>query len=524
MFLIQVHHGKDAKQLTHGTGPLEFGRGPDRGTPRFVLADPYVSRDQLRVESTADGRLRLENLSRKREIRVGADRILGVGQALEVEMPATLVVGNTALHFLPDDAPALDMESMMTLGVPATRVPRKEGPPRLIELGDAPRPEVLAYWVEQVLSLQQAGRSTADLLERSAQVIVGMVGLDEGMILLRRGNEWTEAARAPSGLQPSRFSRTLLDQMCVERRTYFQNMAAGHASPTASLEGIRAVVASPIFGVDGDAAGAVYGVRMKPVRGETGIRPLEAQMIQLLAGAIGTHLAREHALQTRLQFERFVSPEIAAELESNPHLLESRRQEVTLLASDLRGFTSLSERLPADVTSRVIQDVMNRLTERILEHGGAIVDFAGDGILAMWNAPSPQPDHVLRGCKAAIAMLAEMPRLNERWQAAIGSPLSIGIGVHVGEAMVGNTGSSQRLKYGPLGFAVNLASRIQGATKSLGVPLLVSEAVRTRIEGAMPAECVGTAPMAGVQQEVQLYRLTADGDPRDGPRSSVVET
>src|SRR5262249_53982655 len=157
-----------------------------------------------------------------------------------------------------------------------------------------------------------------------------------------------------------------------------------------SLQNIDAVVASPIFGLQGDeVVGAVYGSRKsRPRMKSGGIRPLEAQLVQLLAGAIGANLARATATKTRVQFEQIFSPELVRELERDPNLLEGRNQEVTILMSDLRGFSRFSEKLGPLDTCRLIRDVMERLSNRIVEHSGVIVSYLGDGILAMWNAPA----------------------------------------------------------------------------------------------------------------------------------------
>ena len=135
-------------------------------------------------------------------------------------------------------------------------------------------------------------------------------------------------------------------------------------------------------------------------------------MVQLLAAAVGAFLARAAVAKTRAQFEQFFSPELVRELERHPDLLEGRDQEVTILVSDLRGFTTIVERTDARTTCQLVRDLMERLTERIAEQGGVIVDYAGDGILAMWNAPVPQPDHPVSACRAALAMLGELPALN----------------------------------------------------------------------------------------------------------------
>src|SRR5262249_4605879 len=201
------------------------------------------------------------------------------------------------------------------------------------------------------------------------------------------------------------------------------------------------------------------------------------------------------------------SPELVRELERDPNLLEGRSQEVTVLFSDLRGFTKLSLELGPQVTCRLLRDMMERLTEHIVSHGGVIVDYAGDGILAMWNAPSPQPDHALRACSAALDMLGMMTDLNERWRETAGGKLALGIGINTGIAQVGNTGSSRKFKYGPHGHTVNLASRVQDATKKLGLPLLITEATRASLSPDMAVRRLGKVRLPGVHDPVVLFEL-----------------
>jgi adenylate cyclase len=208
-----------------------------------------------------------------------------------------------------------------------------------------------------------------------------------------------------------------------------------------------------------------------------------------------------------MQFEQFFSPELVRELEHNPNLLEGRTQDVTVLFSDLRGYTALSQRLGAENTCRLVRDVMERLSERIVEHGGVIVDYAGDGILAMWNAPTPQADHALRACHAALDMLGELPGLNEKWHDLAGGTLALGVGVNTGSAQVGNTGSSRKLKYGPHGHTVNLASRVQDATKKLGLPLLITAATRDLLPPNLAIRRLGRVRLPGVQEPVVLHEL-----------------
>jgi adenylate cyclase len=238
-----------------------------------------------------------------------------------------------------------------------------------------------------------------------------------------------------------------------------------------------------------------------------GIRPLDAQLVQLIAAAVGANLARTVATRTRAQFEQFFSAELARELENDPSLLEGRDQEITVLFSDLRGFTGLSQRMGAADTCRLVRDMMEHMSERIVEHGGAIVDYAGDGILAMWNAPVLQQDHAARACRAALAMIGELPGINARWHQLAGGALSFGIGVNTGMAQVGNTGSSRKFKYGPRGHTVNLASRVQDATKNLGLPLLITASTHDLLPPDHASRRLGLLRLAGVKEPTLLYEL-----------------
>jgi len=130
----------------------------------------------------------------------------------------------------------------------------------------------------------------------------------------------------------------------------------------------------------------------------------------------------------------------------------------------------------------------------------------------MWNAPTDQPDHSLLASRAALAMQAELPGLNETWSEHVGEPLRVGIGLHRGTALVGNAGSRRRMKYGPRGHVVNLASRVESATKRLGVTTLVTDTVRAALGDELPLRRMGRARMAGIDELVGLYQLGSAAD------------
>jgi adenylate cyclase len=165
---------------------------------------------------------------------------------------------------------------------------------------------------------------------------------------------------------------------------------------------------------------------------------------------------------------------------------------------------------------------MDQFTSRIIEHGGVVVDYAGDGILALWNAPVQQEDHAMRACRAALAMRDDLPELNEKWTSLAEGQLAAGIGINTGIALVGNTGSTRRLKFGPHGHTVNLASRVQDATKKLGLPLLITGSTRDKLPAEFASRRLCTARVAGIKGTVMLHELRGLDSPPDWLRQRDV--
>jgi adenylate cyclase len=201
-------------------------------------------------------------------------------------------------------------------------------------------------------------------------------------------------------------------------------------------------------------------------------------------------------------------------LEDRPDLLLGRDAEVSILFCDLRRFSHITEKLGAAKTVELIADVMGVVTQCVLDQEGVVVDYAGDDVMAMWGAPEDQPDHAGRACRAALAMLATLPALNERWGTVLCEPLQLGIGINSGEARVGNVGTKIKLKYGALGNTVNIASRVQGATKHLGTPLLITEDTHRRLKGFFRTRQLCQVRAINITQPVMLFELAAVGRPR----------
>ncbi|MBL8851031.1 MAG: response regulator [Planctomycetaceae bacterium] len=218
----------------------------------------------------------------------------------------------------------------------------------------------------------------------------------------------------------------------------------------------------------------------------------------------------ERARLREREFGQFFTPEVARLLLRNPELIrEGREAEVTVLFCDIRGFSRISEKLAPSVTVAWLSDVMAELSECVLQHSGVLVDYIGDELMAMWGAPTELPNHAALACAAASDMLERLPVINQRWQETIKEVTDVGIGLNSGVSRVGNTGSTQKFKYGPLGSAVNLASRIQGATKYLGSRLLVTGHTMRLIAGQFSSRRLCQVRMVNIHEPVELFEIHA---------------
>lgn len=212
-------------------------------------------------------------------------------------------------------------------------------------------------------------------------------------------------------------------------------------------------------------------------------------------------------------FEQHFTPELARELARNPDpmKMQARHAEVSVLFCDIRGFSAVSERLGPATTIDWLGGVMGEFSSVVIDHGGVLVDYTGDELLAMWGAPNEQPDHAELACRAALGIRRSLPALNEKWREIVGAETEVGIGINSGDALVGNVGTHRKFKYGPLGTVVNLASRVQGATKFLMSPLLISGETAMRVRGRFPTRRLCRVRVQNIRVPVELHELHESG-------------
>ena len=213
----------------------------------------------------------------------------------------------------------------------------------------------------------------------------------------------------------------------------------------------------------------------------------------------------------RRMFAQYMSEKVIAHLMAHPERLKlgGERRRVTLFFSDLAGFTSLSERLTPEEVVSLLNDYLSRMTDIILAEEGTVDKFEGDAIMAFWGAPLPQEDQALRACRAALEQQAALLELNRIFGDKHLPPLAMRIGLHTGEAVVGNLGSQNRFDYTVIGDTVNLAARLEGLNKFYGTFILVSETTAGECGDAVEFQELDRVAVKGRETPVVVYQPLA---------------
>jgi adenylate cyclase len=244
------------------------------------------------------------------------------------------------------------------------------------------------------------------------------------------------------------------------------------------------------------------------------VYPLLALVLSTLGAlAVNYVLTAFERQRVRDTFARFVPEAVVAQvLERSDGDLRfgGVRRECTVLFSDLRGFTSFAEALPPDTVIEVLNHYLEEMSDAIMDHGGTLVAYMGDGIMALFGAPLEQPDHADRAVAAAREMLTvRLPRFNEWMEGAgMGRGFDMGIGLNTGTVMTGQVGSERRVEYTAIGDTTNTASRLEGMTKGTGHQAFISDSTRAALQRQVPdLELVGEFEVRGRTQPITVWTL-----------------
>ena len=212
-------------------------------------------------------------------------------------------------------------------------------------------------------------------------------------------------------------------------------------------------------------------------------------------------------------FEKYVSPSIVAEVLSDPENIElgGKKMDLTVMFSDVRGFTTISEKLDPRELSDLLNSYLTPMTDLVFKHKGTLDKYMGDAIMAFWGAPIHYGDHAKHACRCALQMLVKLRELQEQYRAKGLPEIDIGIGLNTGDMSVGNMGSETVRSYTVMGDSVNLGSRLEGINKEYGTRIIISEFTQKAVKDSFVTREVDWVRVKGKAQPVRIFELIAEG-------------
>jgi len=364
-------------------------------------------------------------------------------------------------------------------------------------------------------------RDLNELLTRILQIAFDLIPCNNGVVLLRDPNSQDLVIQAMRQRKPGQgkvlVSDTLLAQVQLTKEGVLTSDAIADARFQASHSiialGVRSAMAVPLLSSSGDE---VKGIMFLDSRERIAafttkdLEVLSAIAAQASVALENSEYARalEHEATQRAQLARFLSPALVEQAARGSIELSKggALTEVTILFSDIRGFTSISEKLPAQEVVRMLNDYFELMVDILFEHNGILDKFIGDAIMGLWGAPVKRPDDATNAVRAAVKMQKRVAEWNEERVAQDKVPIRIGIGLHTGQVVVGNMGSSKALSYTAIGDGVNLASRLCGVAREDMVVISEECALRAGKDKFM-LEALPPAKVKNREAPVEIFRV-----------------
>jgi adenylate cyclase len=445
---------------------------------------------------------------------------LALNEKLDLEFDSELKVAAVRFKNSGRVIPAGKLGSMeVNFRGPAYTYPYVTAGDILAEL-DAPDPEQLVYGVTRGEKIETIGRPAIKELLKDAYVFIGVTALG-----LHDMRAFPFDANTP-GVEghATIFDNLLHDDMLTEASgagkviltLLLTLFALAFAYATHKLESIPGVILFTVLLLGFGLFDFQWLFARRNVNWNTSLFYLEYGFIFLSTFAAKYVLEERNKKFIRMAFSKYVAPTVVDSILKDPAKLSvgGTRRELSILFSDIRGFTTFSEKMDAVALSKFLNEYLGVMTDLVFKHGGTLDKYIGDAVMAFWGAPLDQPEHAANALKTAIEMQKGLQELRPVLKQKYDVEVAIGIGINSGNVSVGNMGSDRIFEYTVIGDHVNLASRLEGVTKTYGVEILTTRFTLAAIEAAgltPPAHRVlDHLKVKGKTQAVELIEVFVD--------------
>jgi adenylate cyclase len=516
--------GSPTVTLTGGR-PYLVGRAAACDLP---IQDPTVSRQHAELELAGAG-VRVRDLGSTNGTFLDGER---VSDALAAP-GARITFGKVDFDVLAEVAPR-ETPGEGSLDATILRQVRMRGAADIAaQLSDSPRGESVLRIAGDSVADRQA-RKLALLLdiakELSQQTEVDLlldkvVGLTfqvmrvDRVAILMAGPDgelaprvWRSRVEAAPGSWrvPRSVSRKAIDERVA---VMVENAAVDQRFTGASmrLQSVQSALCAPLLGKQGKVLGLIY---LDNLGATHSFSEEDLEFLTAFSGMAAVAIENSQLIErvrreavVLSNFQRYFAPDLVQQIanQTGEVQLGGAKRRVVVLFSDIRGFTSISERMSPDEIATLLTDYFTEMVEIVFEHGGTLDKFMGDAVMALWGAPLARDDDADRATRAAVAMQRTLVRLNAEWERRGRPRLTAGIGINVGEVFAGNIGSERRLEYTVIGDAVNVSSRL--CSEAGPGEILIAEPLYEALSAPPPVTALAPISLKGKAQAVPVYRI-----------------
>ncbi len=437
--------------------PVVVGRAADATA---VIADVTVSRRHAELTATDHG-LTIRDLGSSNGTSINGARVTN-GHVVPGD---TVVFGKVAFQLLPNEATTTPAD-----------LPPEGSIIRKVTLGSDPDTGLESAQLRRILDLAKRLSGEIDPERLTAAIVdltFDLLPVDRvSLLLVDEASGELIPASSKTRLEDgtgTRVPRSIAMRAVADKAPILTESAVDDdrfRSGSVMLQSVRGAICTPLMASKDQVLGVLYVDTLTATRP---FREDEATMLFAFGGLAAVSLSKlafaevmRREAQVRANFERFFAPGVAARIakEKGTIGLAGERRPVTILFSDIRGFTAMAETMAPDALGALLTEYFSEMVDIVFDHGGTLDKFIGDAIMAVWGAPLASPDDADRALEAAVAMQRRMEQLNARWEGAGQPRWSIGIGINYGEVFAGYLGSERRLEYSVIGDPVNTASRL----------------------------------------------------------------